>query len=297
MLRTYIQLQNTLPELFFPGRAEAYADAANAAAPVRIKFFTKPGTSLKKLTVASEDVTDAVVIEESGAYCYTLPSLAKDVEFSYEIADDETKHSISVDADDMLQVSCSDNSVITGGDVTVSVTAQAGFVPTMTANGADITGRLSLDENTGVWSVTLKSVRANTQIQAVSQERNYEILLTQPENGTITLGGDALNGQLPFGGRLELTLTPDKGCYIQLVTVNGKAVAFDSDGKTVLEAVYTEAESLDIQAVFVKSDAKPVRQDAENTADTILWIGVGAVAVIVLAAAILLGRKKKRKEG
>ena len=296
-LRTYTQLQNALPELFFPGRAEAYADASAAENPVQIKFFTMPGTAMTKLIVAGEDVTASVVIGEDGAYCYTLPKLEKDVEFSYEIGQDDTVHSISVEADDKLQVSISEAAVITGGDVTVSVTANVGFVPTLTVNGTDVTGRLSLDENTGVWFVTLKSIRADTQIQAAAQERNYEILLTQPENGTVTLGGDVLNGYLPFGGRLELILTPDDGCYIQSVTVNGKAIAVDSAGKAVLEAVYMDAESLDIQAVFVKSDAKSVGQVADGAENPILWIGIGAAVLIALAAVLLLGRKKKGKEG
>ena len=296
-LRTYTQLQNALPELFFPGRAEAYADASAAENPVQIKFFTMPGTAMTKLIVAGEDVTASVVIGEDGAYCYTLPKLEKDVEFSYEIGQDDTVHSISVEADDKLQLSISEAAVITGGDVTVSVTANVGFVPTLTVNGTDVTGRLSLDENTGVWFVTLKSIRADTQIQAAAQERNYEILLTQPENGTVTLGGDVLNGYLPFGGRLELILTPDDGCYIQSVTVNGKAIAVDSAGKAVLEAVYMDAESLDIQAVFVKSDAKSVGQVADGAENPILWIGIGAAVLIALAAVLLLGRKKKGKEG
>ena len=295
LLRTYTQLQYTLPELFFPGRAEAYTDASAAENPVQIKFFTKPGTSLKKLTVDGEDVTASVVIGESGAYCYTVSKLEKDIEFSYEIGQDDTKHSISVEADSDLQVSISQEAVITGGDVTVSVTANVGFVPTLTANGTDITDRLSLNENTGVWSVTLKAIRADTNIVGTSQVKDYEIVLTQPENGNVTLGGDVLNGKLPIGGRLELILTPDDGCYNQSVTVNGKAVTVDSDGKAVLEAVYMDAESLDIQAVFVKPES--VQQNADSATDLILWIGIGAVAVIVLAAVLLLGRKKKGKEG
>ncbi len=290
-IRTYIQLQKILPELYFTGRAEAYADIASATNPVQIKFFTQPGTSLKKLTVSGEDVTASVAVED-GAYCYALPSLTKDITFSYEIEEDTTKHIVSVDADDTLQVNLSQSSVITGGDVTVSVTAQPGYVPVMNVAGTDMTDRLKLDENTGVWTVTLKSVRADTQLQFTAQERNYTLVLTQPENGTVILGGDALNGKLPFGGRLELTLTPNSGCYIKSVTINGNAVAVDSNGKVVLEAVYTDVESLDIQAMFVQSDGIPTAQNAEQAGNLAVWIGIGTVAVIVLTAVCLLGKKK-----
>lgn len=290
-IRTYIQLQKILPELYFTGRAEAYADIASATSPVQIKFFTQPGTSLKKLTVGGENVTASVTVED-GAYCYTLPSLTKDITFSYEIEEDATKHTVSVDADDTLQVNLNQSSVITGGDVKVSVTAQAGYVPVMNVAGTDMTDKLQLDENTGVWTVTLKSVRADIQLQFTAQERNYVLVLTQPENGTVILGSDALNGKLPFGGRLELTLTPNSGCYIKSVTINGNAVTVDSNGKVVLEAVYADVESLNIQAVFIKSDGIPAAQNAEQAGKLAVWIGIGAVAVIVLAAVCLLGKKK-----
>ena len=294
-IRTYTQLQHTLPELYFTGRAETYTDAAATQNPVQIKFFTKPGTSLKKLIVDGADVTADVVIGESGAYCYTVSVLEKDIEFSYEIVQDDTKHSISVEADDKLQVTVSENSLITGGDVTASVTAPVGYVPVIHMDGTDITNRLQLDENTGVWTVRLKSIRADTLLQLTSQEKNYEIVLSQQANGTVTLGGDVLNGKLPFGGRLELKLAPDNGCYIQSVTVNGLAVSFNSEGIVVLEAVYQNADTLDIQAVFIQSDAA-AEQTEKATIPAGLWIGIGAAAVVVLGFVLLLSRKK-RKEG
>ena len=149
-----------------------------------------------------------------------------------------------------------------------------------------------LDEETGVWSVTLKSIRADTQIVGVSQVRDYQIILQQPENGTVTLGGDVVNGKLAFGGRLELILTPDDGCYIQTVTVGGKAIPVDSEGKAVLKAVYMDAESLDIQVVFVRSEAVKAR----NAGNWIMWCGIGGGIVIVVAV-LLLKPRKKRKEG
>ena len=202
-------------------------------------------------------------------------------------------HNVSVDAEDTLQVNLSLSSVITGGDVTASVTAPVGYVPVIHMDGTDITNRLQLDENTGVWTVRLKSIRADTLLQFTSREKSYEIVLSQQANGTVTLGGDVLNGKLPFGGRLELKLAPDNGCYIQSVTVNGVAVSFDSEGIVALEAVYQNADTLDIQAVFIQSDAT---QTEKATIPVGLWIGIGTAAVVVLGFVLLLSRKK-RKEG
>ena len=87
-------------------------------------------------------------------------------------------------------------------------------------------------------------------------------------------------------------MTPNSGCYIKSVTINGNAVAVDSNGKVVLEAVYTDVEGLDIQAVFIKSDGIPAAQNADRAGNLAVWIGIGAAAVIVLAAVCLLGKKK-----
>ena len=291
-LRTYERWGKDIPELYFPGALEGYSDVASAPKVGVIHFFTKPGTKLSALTVNGVDVTEDVQIGTDGAYCYTITELKDHISFAYEIAEDSTLHTVTVEAAPELEVTADQTKVLTGGDVLLTVTAQKGFVPQITANGTDATHLLQLDPKTGIWSGTIRSLRDDTQIKAEALQRSYTLSVQENANCTITLAGDAADGKLPFGGTLELTVQVANGYFVEYIQVGDQKLSVDKDGKLVLSGVYMDLEELQIQCAVRQSSGATTGQ--KNM--TVVWISLGAVCVLAAATGILLfSRKSKRK--
>ena len=102
-----------------------------------------------------------------------------------------------------------------------------------------------------------------------------------------------MDGKLPFGGTLGLTMQIKDGYYVEYILVGDQKFAMDSDGKLVLDQVYMDQQELVIRPVIKNSNSHG-QTGSENTA--VIWISVGAVsAVAVVVGGILLGRKSKRK--
>ncbi len=290
LLRTYTQLRNSLPELYYPDALVGYSTLEQAEQAGRIALYTKPGTKLSRLTVNGEQVQFAVGTD--GAYFYTLPSVTENVQFAYEITEDNTRYSVTASGDDKLHFSIPEDGVLAGDDLRFTVIAQKGYMPKVTANGTELL--LTLNEETGVWQGIVKSIRQDTQIEGTAVERSYTVSVNAPDHGTVTLGGDVLDGKLPFGGRLEIALQPDSGYYIQSVTVNGVEVPVNEDLAAVLSTVYLDTESITVEAVFVQANVADVEQTQSGM--TYIWIGLAVLAVAAAAVAVLL-RKRKPKEG
>ena len=294
-LRTYERWGENVPELYFPGALEGYSDVASASKTGVISFFTKPGTSLSSFTVNGVDVTKDVQIGADGAYCYTITALNNHISFAYEIAEDSTMHSVTVEAVPELNVTVDQMQVLTGSDILLSVTAQKGFVPRLTANGTDVTQLLRLDEKTGIWSGTIRSIRSDIQIKAEAVQRSYTLSVQENAYCTVTLGGDAADGKLPFGGTLELTAKIADGYYVEYILVGDQKLSVDQDGKLVLNEVYMDLQELVIQCAVRQSSAATTGQTEQKNM-TIIWISVGSVcALAVVAGVLLLKRKTKRK--
>ena len=294
-LRTYERWGENVPELYFPGALEGYSNVASASKAGVISFFTKPGTSLSSFTVNGKDVTTDVQIGTDGAYCYTITELKGNISFIYEIAEDSTVHTVTVEAMSELDVIVDQNQVLTGGDLLLTITAQKGFVPQLLVNGTDVTSLLKLDSKTGIWSCTLRSIRSNLQIQAEALQRSYNLTVQENAHCTLTLSGDAADGKLPFGGTLELTAEIADGYYVEYILIGDQKLSVDKDGKLVLDRVYLNLQELVIQSVVRQSSAAATGQTEQQNM-TVLWIGIGAVCVLaVVACGLLLNRKSKRK--
>ncbi len=291
LVRTYMQLQNTMPELYYPSALVGYSTLELAEQVGRITLYTKPGTKLSKLTVNGQEVQ--FTIGADGAYCYTLPSVTGDVRFAYEITTDDTRYGVTASGDEKLHFSIPEDGVLAGDDLVFTVTAQKGYVPQVTVNGTEIL--LTVNEETGVWQGTVKSIRQDTEIIGVAVERSYNVSANTPENGTVTLGGDVQNGKLPFGGKLEITVLPKDGCYIQYVLVNGIQVPVNEDGTVVLDGIYWDVESIAVEAMIVQADVPTVEQPQKDM--TWIWVGLTVLAVALAAVVTLLLCKHKPKEG
>ena len=294
-LRTYERWGENVPELYFPTALECYSDVASAPKTGVISFFTKPGTKLSAFTVNGVDVTKDVQIGADGAYCYTITALNNHIYFAYEIAEDSAIHTVTVDAVPELDVTVDQTQVLTGSDIVLTVTAQKGFEPRLTANGTDVTQLLRLDCETGIWSGTIRSIRGDTQIKAEAIARSYILSVEENAYCTVTLGGDAADGKLPFGGTLELTAKIADGYYVEYILVGDQKLSADQDGKLVLNGVYMDLQELVIQCAVRQSSAATTGQTAQKNM-TIIWISIGSVcALAVVAGVLLLKRKTKRK--
>ncbi len=289
LLRTYRQLGMDRPELYYPEALVGYATLDRAEKAGRISLYTKPGTKLERLTVNGQAVEVTVGLD--GAYSYTLPSVTGDIRFAYEITADDTYYPVTAGGD-KLTFGIPEEGVLAGDDLVFTVTAQKGYVPQVTANGTQVS--LAVNEETGVWQGTVKSVRQAVELVGQAVERSYILSVTDPDHGKLTLGGDVLDGKLPFGGKLELTLVPDSGYYIQSVLVNGTELPVDENGTVTVDAVYWDTQSITVEALLAKANA--AQQTPEQSGPAWIWIGLAVVA----AAAVGLGvglRKRKPKEG
>ena len=300
-LRTYARWGENVPELYYSGALEGYSDVASAPKVGVISFFTKPGTSLSSFTVNGVDVTKDVQIGTDGAYCYTIPELKDHVFFAYEIAEDTTVHTVTVEKAPELEVATDSDQVLTGGDLVLFITAQKGFVPQITANGTDVTQLLHFNPKTGIWSCNLRSLRSDTQIKVEAVARSYILSVEENANCAITLGGDAADGKLPFGGTLELTVQVADGYYVEYILVGDEKLSVDENGKLVLNPVYVDQQELVIQSVVRKSSIATITETAEPTEPTgqkdltIVWIGIGAACALFIAAGVFLPKRKKKK--
>ena len=294
-LRTYARWGENVPELYFPGALEGYSDVSSASNAGVISFFTKPGTKLSAFTVNGVDVTKDVQIGADGAYCYTITALKSHISFAYEIAEDATIHTVTLETAPELDVTIDQTQVLTGGDVILTITAQKGFMPRLTANGTDVTQLLRLDIETGIWSGTLRSIRSDTQIKAEAVQRSYTLSVQENAYCTVTLGGDAADGKLPFGGRLELTAEIADGYYVEYIMVGDQKLSVDQDGKLVLDQVYMDLQELVIQCEVRQGSGAGLIQSGQMKS-VIVWVSIGAVcALTVVAGGVLLVRKSKRK--
>ena len=84
-LETYTVYRKERPNLFYPDSVVEYTDASKAKTPAAIKLKPKKGTKLVSLIVSGVNVTDKVVISETGECVYELPSVTQDITFSYII--------------------------------------------------------------------------------------------------------------------------------------------------------------------------------------------------------------------
>ena len=293
-MRTYERWGEHIAELYFPAALEGYSDAASAPKAGVISFFTKPGTKLSAFTVNGTDVTADVQIGTDGAYCYTIKELKSHISFAYEITEDTTMHTVTVEKAPELEVAVNQQQVLAGDDLLVTVTAQKGFEPRVMANGLDITSLLRFNPKTGIWSGTIRSVRSDIAIKAEAVQRSYTLSVQENANCTVTLGGDAADGKLPFGGTLELTATIADGYYVEYILVGDQKLSVTQDGKLVLDQVYMDVQELTIQCVVRQSsDATTGQSGQKNT--TVLWISiVGACALVAVAGVFLLKKRAKR---
>ena len=293
-LRTYERWGENIPELYFPSALEGYKDIASASKAGVIRFFTKPGTSLSSFTVNGKDVTKDVQIGADGAYCYNITELKNHISFAYEIAEDATTHAVTVQTAPELDVTVDQAQVLTGGDIVLTVTAKKGFVPQVMANGTDVTQLLRLNPETGVWSGVIRSVRSDIQIKAEAVQRSYTLAVQENAYCTVTLGGDAADGKLPYGGKLELTVQIEDGYYVEYILVGDQKLSVNKDGKLVLDRVYMDLQDLEIQCVAMQSSGAEAKQTEQM--NLIVWIGLGAVCVLAAAiGAFLFSRRAKRK--
>ena len=168
-------------------------------------------------------------------------------------------------------------------------------MPRLTANGTDVTQLLRLDIETGSWSGTLRSIRSDTQIKAEAVQRSYTLSVQENAYCTVTLGGDAADGKLPFGGRLELTAEIADGYYVEYIMVGDQKLSVDQDGKLVLDQVYMDLQELVIQCEVRQGSGAGLIQSGQMKS-VIVWVSIGAVcALTVVAGGVLLVRKSKRK--
>jgi hypothetical protein len=293
-LRTYERWGKNVPELYFPSALEGYSDIASASKAGVISFFTKPGTSLSSFTVNGKDVTKDVQIGEDGAYCYYITEINNHITFAYKIVEDVTTHAVTVETAPELEATIDQTQVLTGGDVTLTVKAQKGFAPKITVNGTDVTKLLRLDQETGVWSGVIRSVRGDIQIKAEAAQRSYTITVQENEYCTVALGGDVADGMLPYGGKLELTVQIASGYYVEYILVGDQKLSVDEAGKLVLDRVYMDLQDLQIRCVVKQSSGANASQTEQMM--TIVWISIGAVCVLAAATGVfLLSRRAKRK--
>ena len=291
-LRTYARWGENVPELYFPGALEGYSDAVSASKVGVISFFTKPGTKLSAFTVNGVDVTKDVQISADGAYCYTITELKSHVSFAYEIAEDSTVHTVTVEAAPELDVTIDQTQVLTGGDIVLTITAQKGFVPQIMANETDVTQLLRLDSETGIWSCTIRSIRVDTNIKAEAVERSYILSVQEDAHCKLTFSGDVADGKLPFGGTLELTANIADGYYVEYILVGDQKLSVDQDGRLVLDRVYEDTQELVIQcAVRQSSDATTGQKNM-----TVVWVSVGSVCALAAVIGVFLVRGKAKRK-
>ena len=294
-LRTYERWGENVPEMYFPEALEGYSDVASAPKAGVISFFTKPGTKLSAFSVNGVDVTKDVQIGTDGAYCYTIAELKSDISFTYEITEDATIHTVTVEAAPELNVTVDQTEVLTGSDMVVTITAQKGFVPQVMANGTDVTQLLRLDSKTGIWSGTIRSIRGDTTIKAEAVQRSYTLSVLENAHCAVTLAADAVDGKLPFGGTLELTVQIADGYYVEYILVGDQKLSVDQDGKLVLDRVYMDLEELVIESVVRQSSSGKNGHMAQKNL-TIVWIGVGSVCALAVAAGVLLLKGKTKRK-
>ena len=294
-LRTYERWGENVFELYYPSTLEGYSDVASASKAGVISFFTKPGTKLSAFTVNGVDVTKDVQIGTDGAYCYTITELKSHISFAYEIAEDATVYTVTVEAAPELDVTIDQTQVLTGSDIVVTVTAQKGFVPQLMANGVDVTQLLRLDSKTGIWSGTIRSIRGDTTIKAEAVQRSYTLSVQENAHCTVTLSGDAADGKLPFGGTLELTIKIADGYYVEYILIGDQKLSVEKDGKLVLDQVYMDLQELVIQGV-VRQSSVATTGKTEQKNMTVVWISVGSVFVLAAVTGLFLLKKKAKRK-
>jgi len=108
-------------------------------------------------------------------------------------------------------------SVIDYGDTpTFNITPSEGYyTTTITANGQSI-----LIVSSSGQTYQFGPVTANSSLAATFAIRKFTIQVTQTENGTITPGTTTVN----YNDSQTFTITPDTGCHIVDVRVNGKSI-------------------------------------------------------------------------
>lgn len=114
------------------------------------------------------------------------------------------------------EISPETNQINHGNTPTFSITPNEGYyITNITANGKPILVTSSSGQNYQFTPVT-----TNVSLTATFTIKQFTIQVTEPTNGTITPGTTTIN----YNESQRFTITPDIGCHIVDVVVNGKSV-------------------------------------------------------------------------
>ena len=136
---------------------------------VKIAVFPKEGNKLESLYVNGEKVE--ATLTSDGGYIYLLGNAEADVEFSYTLSEDDRVYNITaLDADNMKFIL--DNTTVTaGGSATVQIKVDGGYaLKSLTVNGVDFLQMASYDKTTLTYTLTIRNIREDKQIQAQAEK-------------------------------------------------------------------------------------------------------------------------------
>ncbi|MBP1535364.1 MAG: leucine-rich repeat protein [Ruminococcus sp.] len=110
-------------------------------------------------------------------------------------------------------------------EVILTVTPDADYViKSVSVNDGDVT---LTDNNNGTYSFTMpgEDVTVTAEFETIDYNKDYNISITAPVNGTITAKiGDTSATTAHYGDTVTLDVTPNAGCVAKRVSVNGTAI-------------------------------------------------------------------------
>ena len=157
----------------------------------------------------------------------------------------------------------------------------------LNVNGIDCSDKVIVNGNT--YELTLYSLVEDSAIALSFEDVTYSVTVAQLEHGEITLSATSV----VYGGSISFTVTAKDGYRLKGVTVNGKAVSVDKDGKGIVENVF---ENIEISAEFLPYEEPQTVSGGGCSSSITSGTVFGGMILLLAVSGVLIFRRKERHD-
>ena len=263
-----------------------------AGQPAAISIPLASGYDVTLVKANGVDVT-ALLEKVGGGYIYRVEAISEHIVL--DIVTAKSACNVNVEAAEHLQITSDKTAVDYNGSVVFTIVPEVGYVVSgATFGGVDVTDKLVYAS--GAYTYTAYAVTVDASFTATATAKTYAVSVNAGDGGK----AEVSKAEVGAFGETVLTVTVNDGYQIASITVNGKSISVNAEGKYTFTCV---EENLEIKVSFEKTKAIPDEKEPVQEPDSSeeqLFGGCGSAiagltAMPLLASATVALMKKKRK--
>ena len=176
------------------------------------------------------DISVKVTVKDKNENAYTVTE-------TIQIDLQKKQYNLSAEDTEGGNITFTDNKTKAkeGENIEVTITPNEGYdIKSVSINGQNV--NVTPDQNTGIATYTISDIRNNQIVSAVFEKKIFEVTLSQPENGVISV--NVQDNKVAYGESLLISVTPNsEAYYVKSVKVDGQPITFNTNENG--QATYT----------------------------------------------------------